>query len=185
MSDDNAGYLDYVQASPSSGDALATLTGLAERQALLESEAADLEAQLTAKREELREVAERQVPELMDSLNLAEFRTASGLKIAVQETIRASIPAAQAPAAFAWLREHGHGALIKRALSVSFGKGEDDRAQALAAELEAKGFVPEDKTSVHPSTLAAFVREKLQAGAELPVELFGVHRQRASKIANK
>lgn len=179
----NAGYLDYVQA-PSSGDALATLTGLAEKQAKIESDISDLEAQLTAKREELREVAERQVPELMDSLNLAQFKTASGLKIEVAETIRASIPKALAPRAFAWLREHGNAAMIKRAVSIAFGKGQDDTADKLAQKLAADGFDVEDNASVHPSTLSAFVREKLRDGAELPLDLFGVHRQRASKITN-
>jgi hypothetical protein len=180
----NADYAAYVQAPPSSSDALATLTNLAEKQAQVEADVKDLEAKLSAKREELRDVSERQVPELMDSLNLAEFKTASGLKIEVAETIRASIPQALAPRAFAWLRENGNAAMIKRAISVAFGRGQDATADSLVGELANKGFDVEDKTSVHPSTLSAFVREKLRDGAELPLDLFGVHRQRASKIKN-
>ena len=40
----------------------------------------------------------------------------------------------------------------------------------------------DDVANVHPSTLAAFVREKLREGEELPLDLFGVHRQRIAKI---
>lgn len=180
--DDNTAYLEHVAAPTSAGGDLAQLTNLAEQQAQLEADIAKLEAALNEKREELRAVAERAVPELMDALNLAEFRTASGLKIEVSETIRASIPQATAPRAFAWLRAQGHGALIKRAIAMTFGKGEDEAADALAKRLEGEGFDVEDKASVHPSTLSAFVREKLRDGAELPLELFGVHRQRVSKI---
>ena len=49
-------------------------------------------------------------------------------------------------------------------------------------ELEAKGLEADDKTSVHPSTLASFVREKLRDGQEIPLDVLGVHRQRISKI---
>ena len=42
-------------------------------------------------REELRDIAERQVPELMDQIGIGEFKTTTGLKIKIDETIRASI----------------------------------------------------------------------------------------------
>ncbi|MFA7063759.1 MAG: hypothetical protein WC132_06450 [Methanomethylophilus sp.] len=179
MSIENA-YLDYVQPQTAGGE-LSQLSALAEQQAAAAAKVADLEAQLNKAREELRDIAERQVPELMDQIGIGEFKTTSGLKIKIDETIRASIPKAKAPLAFAWLKNNGHGSLIKRVVSVAFGKGEDERAEELRQQLSVQ-FEVDDNASVHPSTLAAFVREKLRNGEEVPLDLFGVHRQRVSKI---
>lgn len=178
---DATSYLDYVQAASDSGGELSQLSQLAELQAAAASKVAQLEAQLNSAREELKDIAERQVPELMDQVGVAEFKTASGLKIKIDETIRASIPKAKAPLAFAWLKANGHAGLIKRVVSVAFGKGEDEKAEALHHRLQGD-FEVDDVANVHPSTLAAFVREKLREGEELPLDLFGVHRQRIAKI---
>lgn len=175
-------YLKYVQPT-ASGD-LAQLQELAEQQSRAEAKVAQIEAQLASAREELKDISERQMPELMDQIGLETFKTRSGLIINVKETIRASIPKANAARAFAWLKANGHEAMIKRVVAVQFGKGEDERAEALRAAL-ADDYEVDDKASVHPSTLAAFVREKLENGDEIPLELFGVHRQRISKIDNK
>src|SRR5690606_25635481 len=99
--DPNASYLDYVQPPASSGGELSQLQSLAEQQASAAARVAELEAQLNKAREEYRDLAERQVPELMDQIGMAESKTATGLKITVSETIRASIPKAKAPLAFA------------------------------------------------------------------------------------
>lgn len=179
MSSENA-YLDYVQPQTAGGE-LSQLTQLAEQQAAAQSKVADLEAQLNKAREELRDIAERQVPELMDQIGIGEFKTTTGLKITIDETIRASIPKDKAPLAFAWLKNNGHGSLIKRVVSVAFGRGEDERADELRQRL-ADEFEVDDNASVHHSTLTAFVREKLREGEEIPLDLFGVHRLRVSKI---
>lgn len=179
MSSENA-YLDYVQPQTAGGE-LSQLSALAERQAAAQAKVADLEAQLNKAREELRDIAERQVPELMDRIGIDEFKTTTGLKIKIDETIRASIPKAKAPLALAWLKNNGHGSLIKRVVSVTFGRGEEEKADELCRRLAGE-FEVDDNASVHPSTLAAFVREKLRNGEEIPLDLFGVHRQRVAKI---
>lgn len=180
----NTDYLAYAHQGASGEGELSQLSKLAEEQANAEATVARLEAELTKAREIARDFAERQVPELMDKIGIEEFKTSTGLKIKVAETIRASITQANASRAFAWLRENGNAALIKRTVSVTFGKGDDDRAEAFTKELEEKGLDADDKTSVHPSTLAAFVREKLRDGQEIPLDILGVHRQRVSKIDN-
>lgn len=181
MDNDTSAYLEFVQPQSLGSGELSQLSQLAEKQAAAAARVADLEAQLNAAREELRDIAERQVPELMDQIGIDEFKTTTGLKIKIEETIRASIPKAKAHLAFAWLKEHGHAAMIKRVVSVSFGKGEDEKAEELRQRL-AEEFEVEDAASVHHSTLTAWVREKLREGEEVPLDLFGVHRQRVAKI---
>lgn len=177
---DNQAYLEYVKPESSGGE-LSQLRELAERQIESAAKVAELEALLNKAKEEYKDLSERLVPELMDQIGMGEFKTTSGLKIKIDETIRASIPKVKAPFAFAWLKEHGHAAMIKRVVKVAFGKGEDDKADELHKQLSEK-FEVEDDASVHPSTLSAFVREKLRDGEEVPLDLFGVHRQRISKI---
>jgi len=181
VDNDTSAYLEFIQPQSLGSGELSKLSQLAEKQAAAAAKVADLEAQLNAAREELRDIAERQVPELMDQIGIDEFKTTTGLKIKIEETIRASIPKAKAPLAFAWLKNNGHGALIKRVVSVAFGRGEDEKADELRQRL-ADEFEVDDNSSVHPSTLAAFVREKLRNGEEIPLDLFGVHRQRIAKI---
>lgn len=173
-------YLDYVQPQGAGGE-LTQLQKLAEQQASKQAEVAKLEAQLNQAKEELKALAEGQIPELMDQIGIANFKTVSGLVIEVTEKIRAAIPKPKAHLAFAWLKQHGHAALIRRTVSVAFGKGEDEKAEALKDQL-ASDYEVEDNANVHPSTLSAFVREKLQSGEEIPLDLFGVHRQRVAEI---
>jgi len=178
---DTSAYLEFIQPQSLGSGELSQLSQLAEKQAAAAAKVADLEAQLNKAREELRDIAERQVPELMDQIGIGEFKTTTGLKIKIDETLRASIPKDKAPLAFAWLKNNGHGSLIKRVVSVAFGRGEDEKADELRQRL-ADEFEVDDNDSVHHSTLAAFVREKLRNGEEVPLDLFGVHRLRVSKI---
>lgn len=180
--DSNNDYLQFAQQSASAEGELSQLSALAEQQKDAEDEVKRLTEELDKAKDVVRDFAERQVPELMDKIGIAEFKTATGLTIEVAETIRAGITVENGPKAFAWLRDNDHSALIKRVLKLEFGKGQDDDAEATLKELEGKGLDVDDKTTVNPQTLGAFVREKLQAGEEIPLELLGVHRQRVAKI---
>lgn len=175
-------YAAYAQPSGSKGIDLAQLQDLAEQQAKAEAEVARIEADLNAARERLKDLSERRVPELMDEIGLGDFTTRTGLKITIEETIRASIPKPRSYEAFTWLINNNHAALIKRSVSVDFGKGEDEKAKELEAYLSKQGYAPENNANVHSQTLSAWVREKLKMGEEIPLDLFGVFRQRVSKI---
>lgn len=185
MTTDNDAYAAYSDTGAKSEGELAELSRLAESQVRAQQAVTDAEAALVKAQQVLKDIAERQVPELMDKLGLAEFRTTSGATVEIEEQIRASIPAPRKFEAFAWLRANNHAALIKRLVSVDFSKGEDEKAAKLLKQLQADGFSVEDKESVHNSTLVSWVSKKLKAGDEFPLDLFGVFRQRVSKVATK
>jgi len=180
----SADYLAIAKNSvAASTEKMAQLQGLAEEQAGIEKELAQAERLLANIQARWRDVAERRLPELMDDIGLADFKTSTGLQIKVNETIRASIPKPKAPEAFAWLIEHKHESLIKRTVSVTFGKGEEKEAKEFTDHLKSDLRMEYgDKASVHAATLSAFVKEKLEAGEDIPLDLFGVFRQRVSKI---
>lgn len=173
-------YEDYVEKP--TGDRFSEVAELAARQREAEQYVEQCQKELKRAQEQLRDIAEGELPNLMDELGLSEFKTTDGTKIIVSEKIRAGISKDRAPAAMAWLRQHGHSRLIKHTVSVEFDKDEDERAQQLLEELQLGEFEAEDRQVVHPQTLQAFVRQKLEAGEDVPLELFGVHRQRITKI---
>lgn len=181
MSDDYSQYTDAALTG-SKGVDMNKLQVVAEKQMAAEKKVARLAKELEDAQKELKAVAEIELPELMDSIGIEEFKTSSGILIKVDEVIRASIPKPRAGEAFMWLRDHDHAALIKRKVIVEFGKGEDEKAAALTAELSRKGLEVEDKSDVHAQTLSAFVRDKLSKGEDIPLDLFGVFRQRVAKV---
>lgn len=179
---------DYSDFKDGPGDnLLARISGLALDQKQAEADVARLEEELKAAQAKLRDIAEHQLPALMDEAEMKICQTRDGITVKVVEKIRGSIPAATAPKAFAWLEEHGHGNLIKREVKVEFGRDEEAWAKKFLADLakRKKPLKHELKRAVHPSTLASFVTEQLQEGVDIPLDTFGVYRQRSAKIEFK
>lgn len=159
-------------------DDMKLLADLAEQQLEAEESVEGAELQTKKAKDHLRTISETQIPEVMDRLQLETFKTQTGLIITVKENIRASIPKAKVLEAIKWLRDNGHERIIKHTFSVI--PADDEAAQELVKALN--GFDYSDAPKVHPQTLGAFCREMLEEGAEFPLELFGVHRQRISKV---
>jgi hypothetical protein len=95
--------------------------------------------------------------------------------VTVKQTYGASILVDNRPAAYDWLREHGYDDIIKNTVACQFGRGEDDQASAFKAFAEKEGYLAEQKTEIHPQTLRAFVKERVESGDEFPMELFGAY----------
>lgn len=175
-------YSDF-QEQPGEGQ-LAELSKLADQQAEAEAEVKRLEADLVKAKERHRTISEQELPALMDQLGMEEFKTRSGFTIKVNEIIRASIPKARAEEAFEWLDEHGHASIVKRSFTVSFGRDEERWARKFATDLRRRKreLNVADGKKVESSTLRAFVKNQLEEGVDIPMELFGVYRQRIAKI---
>lgn len=140
------------------------------------------EAALKASQERLRNYEERLIPGLMDEAQQKRLTTLMGHEVERREVIRASIPEARMPEAAMWLRTNGQGSIVKRLLSLQFGKGEDQRAAQAADVLTGAGFQPTDKLSVNHQTLSAAVREMMAEGVNVPADLLGVYVQPIVKI---
>ena len=91
---------------------------------------------LKAKQDRVRDLSERQLPELLDAARQLELKTASGLLVKLNNVVRASISEAKKVNAFKWLRKQGHGAIIKTTIEIPFQAGQDKHAQELKAFLE-------------------------------------------------
>ena len=136
-------------------------------------------------RKNLERVQVELIPELMKEIGLESFTLATGEKVEAKAKITASIKVADREKAHAWLRDNGFGSLIKNEVTASFGKGEEDVARGLVDELTGREFVVDRKEAVHAQTLGAFVREQLEKGSKIPMDLLGVFDVTKAKITRK
>ena len=144
------------------------------------------EERLRKLKEQYRQLSEEDLPQKMTELGMQDLRLEDGSRITIDMFYATRINKNNRDAAHAWLREQGHGDIIKNQVSVSFGKGEDDTALETMALLEKEGLFPDQKESVHPSTLKAFVKERIESGdnAFTPdtQKLFSVYQGKRTKI---
>ena len=177
---------DADAAIPNS-DAQAEVAELASRQVGLEDALAMLEKTQKELKEELRVLTEEVIPQSLAEHNLSGLPMLEGPieKIVVEPFYRAHIAKARAGEAFTWLRENGHGDIVKNEVTASFGRGEDEDAADAIFALKQAGYEATQKESVHASTLKAFVREQIEGGEELPHDLLGVYHGQKSKIIRR
>ena len=125
------------------------------------------------------------IPTMMSEMGLAELKLHDGSHLKVSTSYRATITEANKEAAFNWLRENGLGDIIKNEISVSFGRNEDNKAADYAELAKGQGFEPQQKLKVEPMTLKALVRERMEAGKEMPTELFNIYVGNKTTIKRK
>ena len=119
---------------------------------------------------------------MMVEMNIKTIKLADGTGVEVKPVYGASIPTAKKEEAFNWLRNNGLGDLIKNDITVSFGRNEDNKAAQYAVLAQGQRFEPVQKLKVEPMTLKALVRERLEAGQEMPSDLFNVFAGSRTKI---
>jgi hypothetical protein len=136
-------------------------------------------------KKELDHVSGEIIPTMMSEMGLSHLKLMDGSSVDVKPNYSASITIANKEAAFNWLRENNLGDIIKNEISVSFGRNEDNKAADYAALAEGQGFQPQQKLKVEPMTLKALVRERIEAGKEMPTELFNVYVGNKTTIKRK
>jgi hypothetical protein len=124
------------------------------------------------------------IPGLMDEMGV-ERLDVDGLTVERKMMVHASIPQDRKEDAFAWLRENGLDDIIKNDVTCSCGKGEDNIAGDVVGILHERGFNPKTKTHVHPSTLKAFVKERVTEGKPIDLDMFGAFIANAAQIRRK
>tara|TARA_R100000479_G_C6310338_1_gene173790 strand:- start:37 stop:609 length:573 start_codon:yes stop_codon:yes gene_type:complete len=133
---------------------------------------------------EKQRMATEQIPMLMDQMGI-ERLDVDGATVQLKPFVSASIPADRRQEAYAWLREHGLDDIIKNDVTVSFGRGEDNLAGDVMYDLEQKGYHPEKKTHIHSMTLKAFVKERVEKGLPIDLDLFGAYVARTADVKRK
>ena len=154
---------------------LSTLTGFAEAIIKQDAFVKELEEKLKQEKKRLLKMTDEDLPALMTEANSMEFTLLDGSKVTIKPQQGASIKVDNRPAAYEWLREHGHDDIIKNTISCQFGRGEDDLASSFKAFAEKEGYVPTQTEKIEPMSLRGFVKDRVENGDEFPMELFGAY----------
>jgi len=143
---------------------------------------------INAKEEELKslklqkhKMSTEQIPAMMDEMGVQRLDV-ENLSVSLKPLINASIPQTRRDEAYQWLRDNGLDDIIKNDVIMSFGKGEDNMAGDIMYELEQRGMHPEKKTHIHSMTLKAFIRERVEKGLPIDLDLFGAFVARTADI---
>ena len=152
---------------------LTSVAGLARQIRDKEVKIEALEKSLKESKKALQKLTDEEMPAMLAEIGISSFSLDDGSTVEVKQTYGASILVQNRPTAFEWLRDHQYDDIIKNTVLCQFGRGEDDQASAFSAFAETQGFIPQQKTEIHPQTLRAFVKERCEAGEEFPMELFG------------
>lgn len=181
-------YLDLEELSSSivpADDKIKAIADLAADQVRLESDVREASARLKSLEAQLAVIQKKELPLAMAAAGMKSFELADGTEIKIKPEVYASITEQNAAEAFEWLEANGHGGIIKQEVKVPFGKGQNEQALELLAELRLKFAGAESKRTVHSSTLKAFAKEQLakpETSSLLPRALFGVFEETISKV---
>ena len=152
----------------------------------------DLEDEITNAEESIKKLKEKanllsmvEIPAMMDDMQITKLKLKDGESVEVKKIYGATIPKEKQEEAFEWLRNNGLGDIIKNDITVTFGRGEDNKAAQYAVLARGQGFEPVQKIGVNPMTLKALVRERLESGLDVPADLFKPFAGNQTKITKR
>jgi hypothetical protein len=188
-----------AQAAPDSATRLnKAARELLAQKALVEQLAADLKAATEA----YTQMSTKDIPDLMMELGQPTW-TAGDVELVLGDFVNGSLPKLldkrgnpipggreRREAAINWLESVGAAGIIKTELSIEFGKSQHNEAIDLAERLKAEGHPVNLESGVHPQTLYAFARQRIEDGLPIDLDSLGllsgkVVRPRPSKAAKK
>ena len=144
-----------------------------------------MEEALKTRKKEIDRVSGEIIPTMLAEMGLSQLKLADGSSVDVRPFYSATISAQNKDKAYSWLRTNGLGDIIKNEISVSFGRNEDNKAAGYAELAKSNGYQPTQKLKVEPMTLKALVRERIEAGKDMPTEIFNIFVGNKTTIKRK
>ena len=175
---DQEEVLDRTENIKSLADQVKTLRNL-------EDQVKADEELLKDKKRDLKKISGEIIPTLLSEMGLASLKLADGSAIEVKPYYAANISVKNREAAYNWLRSNNLGDIIKNDITVSFGRNEDNKAAEYANLAKGQGYQPTQKLKVEPMTLKALVRERIENGKDIPMDIFNVFVGNRTKITRK
>ena len=151
----------------------------------IQKELAELEDKVKKVKAAEVKLSENDIPNLMQQAGIQLLKLNDGSSVEVKPYYAARIPVSRQEEAFGWLRDNGHGDLIKNNVTLTFGRSQDNEAKSLVDDLRNKGHNVKQAEKVEPMTLKAFVRDEIENGRNVPADLFGVYVATRTKIKTK
>lgn len=120
---------------------------------------------------ELEKLTMVDIPDAMAGMKTLDLTLMDGTKVTVKPDIKVGITNENGPQAYAWLRENGHGASIKKDLIVDTRALDEKHLERLNKALEKLGVEADSKESIHNATLKSLVKELLERGVRPPATI--------------
>ena len=180
--------IDFEKDQEQVLDKTTNINKLADKIKELQAQQEQLQQQEDAvkqKKKDIEHLSGEVIPTMLSEMGLSFLKLQDGSSVEVKTNYSATITQAKKEEAFNWLRENGLGDIIKNEISVSFGRNEDNKAADYADLAKGQGFEPQQKLKVEPMTLKALVRERMEAGKEMPTELFNIYVGNKTTIKRK
>ena len=152
-------------------DAAKTLSDKVLKLKELEDEILNAEESINKLKEQARILSQVEIPAMMQEMHITKLKLKDGESVEVKPFYSAAIIPEVQEQAFTWLRNNGLGDIIKNDITVTFGRGEDNKAVQYAVLARGQGFEPVQKVGVHPQTLKAVVREPIESGQDMTYDL--------------
>jgi hypothetical protein len=133
------------------------------------------------------DIGSRVIPELLAEQGLSSIKLSDGSSVTVKREYRCTLPKEddRRELAYKWLRDQNLGDIIKNNVSVTFGRGEDNKAQQLLDLAASNGFNPQQKSDVAWNTLTALFQERVESGLDMPSDVFSTWIKDKTKITRK
>ena len=151
----------------------------------LEDEISNAEKSVSKLKEQAKVLSQFEIPEMMEKMHITKLKLKDGEAVEIKKFYSAAILPEHQEQAFQWLRDNDLGDIIKNDITVTFGRGEDNKASEYANLAQGQGYEPVQKIGVHPQTLKAVVRERLESGREMPSDLFKTYAGNSTKITRR
>lgn len=164
---------------------LSQVSKLANQQLKIQDRIESLEDDLKQAKKELRTIAEDNLPSAMAEHNITELKLEDGSMISVSKFYSASISKDKQSEAFRWLADNNYADLIKNQVATNFVRGQEEDAEKFASELAERGLPVNTKKWVEPMTLKAFVKDQIEKGSAIPMDLFGIYIGDKAKITKR
>ena len=175
---DRVDSITQVDQTKSLSDKVIELRNLEDQVAASENHTKDL-------KEKAKQLSNFDIPKMMQEMNITKLKLKDGASIEVSAFYNARITSEKQEEAFNWLRNNGLGDIIKNDVTVTFGRGEDNKATAYAVLARGQGYEPVQKIGVHTQTLKAVVRERTESGQDMPADLFNTFVGNQTKIKRR
>jgi len=180
--------IDYEQdrvQSVTQADAAKSLSDRVIELKNLEDEISNAEESVSKLKEKAKTLSQFEIPKMMEEMHITKLKLKDGESVEIKKIYGASIPQEHQEAAFTWLRNNDLGDIIKNDITVTFGRGEDNKASEYANLAQGQGYEPVQKIGVHPQTLKAVVRERLESGQEMPSDIIKTYAGNSTKITRR
>ena len=146
----------------------------------------DLESEIKVVENIIKNIVQEEIPDIMENNDLDKITLKNGVQIHLAKKVRATFPKeiSKIQEAANWLEQSGNSGMLKRQVGVEFTKGDNEKVDRLMHYLseDIQPLKTTEKTTVHPQTMSAFIREKLEEGENVPMELFNVYIQREAVV---